>query len=261
MARSVSKPAQAAASLVRRNSLGRVLGGLIGAREVFRIERLLGVSVSSLLGVLVSSLLGAQAVASSGTVAAQSPGRSGILVLGDSLSAEYGLKRGSGWVALLEQRLRQSGGTQTVTNASISGETTAGGRTRLPELLSRHRPALVIIELGGNDALRGLPLASTEANLKAMIRASRDSGARVLVLGMQMPPNYGAAYGQAFEAVFERASRDEGAERVAFFLKGIGERIEFFQADRIHPTEQAQPLMLDNVWPVLRRMLAGPAPK
>lgn len=178
-----------------------------------------------------------------------------LLVLGDSLSAEYGLKRGSGWVALLEQRLRQQGHSHLVVNASISGETTSGGRTRLPALLSRHQPRGVIIELGGNDALRGLSLASTEANLREMIRAARGVGARVLVLGMQMPPNYGAAYSSAFEAVFERASRDEQALLVPMFLKGIGERLDLFQADRIHPNEQAQALMLDNVWPTLRRLL------
>lgn len=178
-----------------------------------------------------------------------------ILVLGDSLSAEYGLPRGSGWVALLEQRLRKEGKEHRVINASISGETTAGGRTRLPGLLTKHQPQVVVIELGGNDALRGLPLASTETNLREMIKAAQASKARVLVLGMQMPPNYGASYARSFEAVFEKASRSEQASLVPFFLKNIGERIELFQADRIHPNEQAQPLMLDNVWPALRRLL------
>jgi len=142
-----------------------------------------------------------------------------------------------------------------VINASISGETTAGGRTRLPALLTKHQPQVVVIELGGNDALRGLPLASTETNLREMIKAAQASKARVLVLGMQMPPNYGASYARSFEAVFEKASRSEQASLVPFFLKNIGERIELFQADRIHPNEQAQPLMLDNVWPALRRLL------
>lgn len=178
-----------------------------------------------------------------------------ILILGDSLSAEYGLQRGRGWVALLEQRLQEEGRTARVINASISGETTAGGRTRLPALLEKHQPRLVVIELGGNDALRGLPLASTENNLREMIKAARASGARVLLLGMQMPPNYGASYATAFEAVFENASKKEQASLVPFFLKGIGERMELFQADRIHPNEKAQPMMLDNVWPSLRRLL------
>lgn len=189
-----------------------------------------------------------------GLVQASSP-ISSILILGDSLSAEYGLPRGSGWVALLEQRLRKEGKEHRVINASISGETTAGGRTRLPALLTKHQPQVVVIELGGNDALRGLPLASTESNLREMIKAAQASKARVLVLGMQMPPNYGASYARSFEAVFEKASRSEQASLVPFFLKNIGERIELFQADRIHPNEQAQPLMLDNVWPALRRLL------
>ena len=189
-----------------------------------------------------------------GLVQASSPVPA-ILVLGDSLSAEYGLPRGSGWVALLEQRLRKEGKEHRVINASISGETTAGGRTRLPALLTKHQPQVVVIELGGNDALRGLPLASTETNLREMIKAAQASKARVLVLGMQMPPNYGASYARSFEAVFEKASRSEQASLVPFFLKNIGERIELFQADRIHPNEQAQPLMLDNVWPALRRLL------
>lgn len=189
-----------------------------------------------------------------GLVQASSPVPA-ILVLGDSLSAEYGLPRGSGWVALLEQRLRKEGKEHRVINASISGETTAGGRTRLPGLLTKHQPQVVVIELGGNDALRGLPLASTESNLREMIKAAQASKARVLVLGMQMPPNYGASYARSFEAVFEKASRSEQASLVPFFLKNIGERIELFQADRIHPNEQAQPLMLDNVWPALRRLL------
>lgn len=189
-----------------------------------------------------------------GLVQASSPVPA-ILILGDSLSAEYGLPRGSGWVALLEQRLRKEGKEHRVINASISGETTAGGRTRLPALLTKHQPQVVVIELGGNDALRGLPLASTESNLREMIKAAQASKARVLVLGMQMPPNYGASYARSFEAVFEKASRSEQASLVPFFLKNIGERIELFQADRIHPNEQAQPLMLDNIWPALRRLL------
>jgi len=178
-----------------------------------------------------------------------------ILILGDSLSAEYGLKRGSGWVALLEERLRKEGRREQIHNASISGETTAGGRTRLPTLLAKYQPRIVVIELGGNDALRGLSLAGTEANLREMIRASRATGARVLVLGMQMPPNYGAAYASAFEAVFERAAQLEQASLVPMFLEGFADRMDLFQADRIHPNEKAQPLMLNTVWPSLRRIL------
>lgn len=178
-----------------------------------------------------------------------------ILILGDSLSAEYGLKRGTGWVALLDERLRKEGRREQIHNASISGETTAGGKARLPALLSKYRPRIVVIELGGNDALRGLSLEGTESNLREMIRASRATGAKVVVLGMQMPPNYGAAYASAFEAVYERSARLEHAHLVPMLLQGFSDKMALFQADRIHPNEKAQPLMLETVWPALRRLL------
>lgn len=187
---------------------------------------------------------------------ASAPAR--ILVLGDSLSAEYGLARGSGWVALLERRLRQEKLSATVINASISGETTAGGRTRLPALLAEHKPTHVLIELGGNDALRGLPLAMTQKNLDEMAGASRAAGARVVVLGMQLPPNYGRRYGEDFAALFAQVARQHQAALVPFFLKGVADGPQaatLFQADRIHPTAEAQARMLDNVWPVLRPLL------
>lgn len=193
-----------------------------------------------------------------GSAPAQTPARADLLVIGDSLSAEYGLKRGSGWVALLERRLRESGRKDSVFNASVSGDTTAGGRSRLPALLKQHRPRIVLIELGGNDALRGLPLSQTEDNLRAMVQAARQIGARVLLLGMQMPPNYGARYAADFAAVFPKVARESGSGLVPFFLKGVADRAdpaELFQADRIHPNEQAQALMLDNVWPELRKLL------
>ena len=178
-----------------------------------------------------------------------------LLVLGDSLSAEYGLPRGTGWVALLEQRLAARRPPWRVVNASISGETTAGGRTRLGELLAKHAPALVVVELGGNDALRGLPLAGTEANLREMVRAAKGAGARVLLLGMRMPPNYGRAYGEQFEALYRRVAESEKVPLVPFFLEAFGEKEEFFQPDRIHPAQKAQPLMLDAVWPTLSKLL------
>ena len=178
-----------------------------------------------------------------------------ILVVGDSLSAEYGLRRGSGWVELLARRLEGEGKALAVANASISGETTAGGRSRIAGLLERHRPAIVVIELGGNDALRGLDLAATEANLRAMIRAARQAGARPLLLGMMLPPNYGRAYGERFQALFPSLAKAEKVPLVPFFLEGVADRMEFFQPDRIHPNERAQPLLLQNVWPVLSRML------
>jgi acyl-CoA thioesterase-1 len=178
-----------------------------------------------------------------------------LLVLGDSLSAEYGLTRGTGWVALMTQRLQAKQIKLEVVNASISGETTAGGRTRLPKLLERHRPALVVIELGGNDALRGLPLTATETNLREMTAAARQAGARAVILGMKMPPNYGRAYAQAFSDLYVRVASTEEASLVPFMLEAIADRIDLFQSDRIHPSEQAQPLILDTVWPVLAKAI------
>ncbi|WP_353090827.1 arylesterase [Methylibium sp.] len=181
-----------------------------------------------------------------------------ILVVGDSLSAEYGLQRGSGWVALLEKRLAQEKIAATVVNASISGDTTSGGRSRLPALLVQHQPAVVIVELGGNDALRGLPLAMTERNLAEMARAAKAVGARVLLAGMQVPPNYGRQYNEDFAALFGKVARAEGTALLPFLLKGVGDApnaTELFQPDRIHPKEAAHPIILGNVWPVLRPLL------
>ncbi|APW38898.1 arylesterase [Rhodoferax koreense] len=191
-----------------------------------------------------------------------SPGKPGpqrtILVVGDSLSAEYGLKRGSGWVALLEQRLAKENIAATVRNASISGDTTSGGRSRLPALLKTVNPTVVVIELGGNDALRGLPLAGTQDNLAAMTKAAQAAGAKVLLVGMQIPPNYGADYAKRFSAAFDAVARANKAALVPFFLKGVGDGADptaMFQADRIHPKEEAHPVMLDNVWPQLKKLL------
>jgi len=189
-----------------------------------------------------------------------------VLVLGDSLSAEYGLRRGTGWVALLESRLQAQGIAARLVNASISGDTTSGGRSRLPALLQQHRPAVVVLELGGNDALRGLPLEMTQRNLDAMAQAAREAGARVLLVGMQMPPNYGADYAKRFADLFEQVAKAQQAALVPFLLKGVADApdpLQWFQADRIHPNEAAQRRMLDNVWPELRKLLAGgkPAPR
>ena len=181
-----------------------------------------------------------------------------ILIVGDSLSAEYGLKRGSGWASLLEQRLAREKIAARVVNASISGDTTSGGRSRLPALLTREKPTHVVIELGGNDALRGLPLAMTEANLAAMTKAAQAAGARVLLVGMQVPPNYGTDYARQFAGVFAKVAAAHKAAVVPFFLKGVADGadpLRLFQADRIHPREEAHPIMLDNVWPELRKLL------
>ncbi len=181
-----------------------------------------------------------------------------LLVVGDSLSAEYGLARGSGWVALLDQRLKREGLSCEVINASISGDTTSGGRSRLPALLSQHKPTHVLIELGGNDALRGLPLPMTRDNLSSMARASRAAGAKVLLAGMRLPPNYGRSYGQEFVAAYATVANAESAALIPFLLAGVADAADaeqLFQPDRIHPTAQAQPRMLDNVWAVLKPVL------
>jgi acyl-CoA thioesterase-1 len=181
-----------------------------------------------------------------------------ILVLGDSLSAEYGLTRGSGWVALLQKQLAREKPGVDVINASISGDTTSGGRSRLPALLQRHQPSHVVIELGGNDALRGLPMAMTQDNLLAMTKQAQAAGAKVLLLGMQMPPNYGPDMARQFAAAYAQVAQSQKAALVPFFLKGVGddaEPLKWFQPDRIHPNEAAQPRMLANVWPTLKKQL------
>ena len=191
-----------------------------------------------------------------GSAAAASPV---LLVVGDSLSAEYGLKRGTGWVSLLEARLAQEKSPVRVVNASISGETTSGGRSRLPALLTQHQPRYVVIELGGNDALRGLPLTMTRDNLGWMTQAARQAGARVLLVGMQLPPNYGRDYGERFSELFVQVARQHQSAVVPFFLQGFANQPDaarYFQPDRIHPTEEAQPLMLATVWPEIRKLLA-----
>ena len=181
-----------------------------------------------------------------------------VLVVGDSLSAEYGLARGQGWVALLAQRVASEKLAARVVNASISGDTTSGGRARIGALLARHKPQVVVIELGGNDALRGLPLAMTRDNLTAMARSAKAVGARVVVVGMQIPPNYGRQYGEDFARVFATVAKAEGAALVPFLLQGVADIPDaesMFQPDRIHPRAEAHPKMLDNVWPVLKPLL------
>lgn len=188
---------------------------------------------------------------------AATPART-VLVLGDSLSAEYGLRRGTGWVGHMEKWLTDQGLASRVVNASVSGDTTSGGRSRLPALLAEHQPTLVIIELGGNDALRGLPLKMTEDNLAWMARTARAAGARVLLLGMQMPPNYGRDYAERFAGLYTRVAKAEKAALVPFFLRGVADGDDptrLFQADHIHPNEAAQPIMAANVTPALPALL------
>ena len=181
-----------------------------------------------------------------------------ILVLGDSLSAEYGLPRGSGWVALLQKRLAAEKIAANVQNASISGDTTSGGRSRLPALLATYKPGIVILELGANDALRGLPLAMTQDNLNQMTQAAQKADAKVLLLGMQVPPNYGSHYADQFAALFGKVASANKAALVPFFLKGVADApnaAELFQSDGLHPIAAAHPTLLNNVWPELKTLL------
>jgi len=161
----------------------------------------------------------------------------------------------SGWVALLAQRLQRERPDYSVANASISGETTAGGLARIGNVLARHKPAVVVLELGGNDGLRGLPVAAMKKNLSAMIEQAQKSGAKVLLVGVRMPPNYGEAYTRAFEQAYSELARRYRTALLPYLMEGFGEKPELFQPDRIHPTPAAQPAMLDNVWQALAPLL------
>jgi acyl-CoA thioesterase-1 len=178
-----------------------------------------------------------------------------LLILGDSLSAGYGLPQDKGWVSLLANRLRAEKLGYRVVNASLSGETTLGGVNRIGTALVQHRPDVVIVELGGNDGLRGLSLDATRTNLKAMVDAIRSAGARPLLLGLQLPPNYGTGYTRKFQGLYEEVALQQNVPLVPFMLAGFADKREYFQSDGIHPTAQAQPMILDNIWPVLRPML------
>lgn len=181
-----------------------------------------------------------------------------LLVLGDSISAAWGIDEREGWVALLRERLRDEGREVAVVNASVSGETTSGGLARLPALLREHRPRWLIVELGGNDGLRGYPPGSMEQNLRAMVREGKEAGARVLILGMQMPPNYGRAYSDAFAAVFPRVAREEEVPLLPFFLETVALAEGGMQEDGIHPSAQAQPALLEHAWPCVQALLGEP---
>jgi acyl-CoA thioesterase I len=178
-----------------------------------------------------------------------------VLVLGDSLSAEYGLSRGAGWVALLEGKLKKEKIDAAIVNASISGETTSGGRTRLPALLAQHKPDVVVIELGANDGLRGLPVTAAEANLRSMITLVQQNKGKVLLVGMRMPPNYGRDYTERFFAMYKGLSSTLKTPLVPFMLEGVAEKPALFQADRLHPNAQAHPVILANIWPQLSKLV------
>jgi len=178
-----------------------------------------------------------------------------LLVFGDSLSAAYGIPRDAGWVALLEQRLSREKPQWRVINASVSGETTAGGLARLPAALARYQPDVVLLALGANDGLRGLPVPAMRSNLSAMAGAAQKRGAQVLVAGMRIPPNYGAPYAREFESAFAAVAKTRDAAYVPFLLKGLADKPDLFQDDQLHPTAEAQRIILQNVWPTLRPLL------
>ena len=180
-----------------------------------------------------------------------------LLVYGDSLSAGYGLPQGAGWVTLLEHRLKRDKLDYTVVNASISGETTLGGRNRIDAALREHEPAVVVLQLGANDGLRGNPLDDTRRNLIAMVEACRKANARVLLVGMRIPPNYGPVYTRRFEALFAEVARQQNVSLVPFMLQGFAEKRDLFQSDGIHPAAEAQPRVLENIYKRLQPMLAA----
>ena len=186
---------------------------------------------------------------------AQNAAAGTILIVGDSISAGFGLDTRLGWVSLLEQRLEREGHDDRVINASISGDTSAGGQARLPALLTENKPDVVIVELGGNDGLRGQPPAQLQQNLAAMIDAAKTAGAKVLLLGMQLPPNYGPRYTEAFAGVYTQLADEKQIALVPFFLEGVGGHPELMQADGLHPAAAAQQRLLDNVWPALKPLL------
>ncbi|WP_025372599.1 arylesterase [Advenella mimigardefordensis] len=178
-----------------------------------------------------------------------------ILVVGDSLSAEYGIRRGAGWVQWLAENKKEALGNAQVINASISGDTTAGGRSRLPALLKKHQPAVMILELGANDALRGLSLDASRDNLQSMIDSARGINAEVVLIGMQIPPNFGPDYARQFQEMFTTLAKEKDTHLVPFLFASFALQRDMYQDDGIHPAEQAQPLMAQTVWPVLQQAL------
>jgi acyl-CoA thioesterase-1 len=182
-----------------------------------------------------------------------------ILVYGDSLSAAYGIPQSAGWVALLGERLKQRNSNYTVANASISGETSAGGAARIEAALAKSKPSIVIVELGANDGLRGLPVVQMKANLASIVQAAKRQGAHAILVGMQLPPNYGVPYVNEFRAAFRDVARDERVPLVPFLFEDVPEKREMFQADNLHPAAEAQPILMENVWRKLAPMVTGPS--
>ncbi|MCP1727990.1 acyl-CoA thioesterase-1 [Natronospira proteinivora] len=208
-----------------------------------------------LLSLITAALLLFVALPAPSATASEGP----ILVIGDSLSADYGFDRGSGWVSLLEDRLREQDHDRMVINAAISGDTTRSGRARLPEALSEYEPAIVIIQLGGNDGLRGLPIEEARSNLDTMIETALAAEARVILVGVRMPPNYGRRYTEAFAQMYQDLAEHHDIVLVPRVLEGVAEREDLMQSDGIHPTAEAQPIILDNIWSALKGLLTDPS--
>src|SRR5471032_2141613 len=246
-----------AAGMARSATAGAVAGDVAGASGTNGIEDAWGKSGMLILlsKKLKSKLIMLTAVLLSTAAASAYSAPKTILVVGDSLSAEYGLTRGAGWVALMAPRLKQYRIVADVVNASVSGETTSGGRTRLPALLNKYHPALVVIELGANDGLRGLPVAAAQANLRAMTTAAKDADAKVVLVGMRMPPNYGHDYTDKFFAMYSTVSKEFKAPLVPFMLEGLADKPQLFQGDQLHPIAAAHPAILANIWPTVEKTL------
>ncbi len=238
------------------HSLARLFSGIIMLRRnvVARLSTNLSINLLTALSI---NLLATTVIAISAPIvhAANHSASKTVLVLGDSLSAEYGLTRGTGWVALLEKRLQEKKIPATVINASISGETTSGGKARLDKLLTQYHPDVVVIELGGNDALRGLALGASETNFRDMVIASKKAKAKVVLIGMQIPPNYGRDYTERFFSIYAKVAKEQQTTLVPFLLEGVADKPELFQADRIHMVAAAHPAILDNVWPQLSPLI------
>jgi acyl-CoA thioesterase I len=233
---------------------------LVLAHALARAGALVSIAaVAALVGTSGAALAAAPVPTANAAANPAGTAKPTIAVLGDSLSAEYGLPRDTGWVALLRQRLASERIDYSVANASISGDTTSGGLARLPLVMQRMKPSIVIVELGANDALRGVPLATTESNLRAIVEQIRKGDAKPVLVGMYVPPNYGPDYTRSFHAIYGQLSKDLNVPLVPFLLAGLADKPELFQADQIHPTQQAQPLLLDNVWPTLKPLLSSGA--
>ncbi|WP_035475138.1 arylesterase [Burkholderia sp. WSM2230] len=226
-------------------------------------NRAASVAIGSARSVTFAAALVAVSFAATAAHAANAPEPSKpvIVVLGDSISAEYGLPRDTGWVALLRQRLADERIDYSVANASISGDTTSGGRARLPALLQRLKPSILIVELGANDALRGVPLSTTEDNLRTIIEQAQQGHAKVVLVGMYVPPNYGPDYTQKFHGIYGQLAKQLRVPLVPFLLAGIADKPDMFQADQIHPTQQAQAVLLNNVWPAVKPLLRASSPR